>query len=152
MFRTHAWPIAGVAVAVMALGAGMSNAGSMKAPSTGSVSGDWDIDTEALGTQSHLGESVGAELFHVDFSARTDARGHSRLEGYVYDDEGQPATNVALRIATLDSQGREVEVVTRPVQGTIPGEGRVYFDVPVPDGVAYRVTVASFDLVEFGPG
>jgi hypothetical protein len=137
----------------LALGPGAARAGSMMAPSTGRVPGDWDIDTSEIGSVPHApGLTPGDEFFHVAWTTHTDAQGQSRLSGYVYDDEGQPATNVELTIHMLDAGGRELERVNRRVQGTVPGEGRAYFDVPVPTSPSYRVDIGGFDLVEFGFG
>ena len=152
MLRIYALASASFAAATMGMGAGPAGAGSMKAASTGPVSGDWDIDTEALGTAIHHVESVGADFFHVDWDSTAPGQGQSRLAGYVYDDDGQPATNVQLQISMLDAAGHEIASVFRPVRGLIPGKGRAYFDVTVPDATSYRVNVDSFDLVEFGPG
>jgi len=52
----------------------------------------------------------------------------------------------------LDATGHEVESVLRPVRGLVPGNGRAYFDVSVPDAPSYQVSVASFQLVEFSKG
>jgi hypothetical protein len=152
MPRIYALALASFAVTTIALGTGVAGAGSMKAPSTGTVPGDWDIDTETPGKGAHQIESVGADFFHVDWASRSDGRGQSRLTGYVYDDDGQPATNVELQVSLLDATGHEVGSVIRPVRGLIPGEGRAYFDVTVPAAPSYRVRVDSFELVEFGPG
>jgi hypothetical protein len=70
----------------------------------------------------------------------------------VYDDEGQPATDVEIQIVMLDATGHEVESVLRPVRDLVPAKGRAYFDVSVPDAPSYQVSVVSFALVEFGPG
>jgi hypothetical protein len=152
MLRIYAIALASWAAVTIAAGAGEVRAGSMTSPSTGTVSGDWDIDTDVPGKETHQAESVGADFFHVDWQSRADGRGQSRLTGYVYDDEGQPATDVEIQIVMLDATGHEVESVLRPVRGLVPGKGRAYFDVSVPDAPSYRVSVASFELVEFGPG
>ena len=152
MLRIYAIALASLAAVTIAAGAGGGRAGSMTSPSTGTVSGDWDIDTDVPGKETHQAESVGADFFHVDWQSRADGRGQSRLTGYVYDDEGQPATDVEIQIVMLDATGHEVESVLRPVRGLVPGKGRAYFDVSVPDAPSYRVSVASFELVEFGPG
>jgi hypothetical protein len=152
MLRIYAIALASLAAVTIAAGAGGVRAGSMTSPSTGTVSGDWDIDTDVPGKETHQAESVGADFFHVDWQSRADGRGQSRLTGYVYDDEGQPATDVEIQIVMLDATGHEVESVLRPVRGLVPGKGRAYFDVSVPDAPSYRVSVASFELVEFGPG
>ena len=41
-------------------------------------------------------ESVGAAFFHVDWDSTAAGPGQSRLTRSVYDDDGQPATNVQL--------------------------------------------------------
>ena len=152
MLRIYAIALASLVAATMAAGAGGARAGSMTAPSTGTIGGDWDIDTDVLGTEAQQSESVGADFFHVDWQSKADGRGQSRLTGYVYDDEGQPATDVEIRIVMLDAAGHEVESVLRPVRGLVPGKGRAYFDVSVSDAPSYRVSVASFQLVEFSKG
>ena len=152
MLRIYAIALASLAAATLVAGAGVVRAGSMAAPSTGTVSGDWDIDTEVPGKETHQADSVGADFFHVDWQSSADGRGQSRLTGYVYDDEGQPATDVEIQIVMLDATGHEVESVLRPVRGLVPGNGRAYFDVSVPDAPSYQVSVASFQLVEFSKG
>jgi hypothetical protein len=70
MLRIYAIALASLAAVTMAAGAGGVRAGSMTAPSTGTVSGDWDIDTDVPGTATHQAESVGA-----DFSTSTGSPG-----------------------------------------------------------------------------
>jgi hypothetical protein len=125
----------------------------MQSPSTGKVPGDWDIDTNEMGTASHpAGLTPGDEFFHVEWANPTDAQGKTRLSGFVYDEDGQPATNVELTIHMLDVDGQELERVSRRVEGLVPGEGRAYFDVPVPTSPQYRVDIGGYDFVEFGSG
>ena len=50
----------------------------------------------------------------------------------------------------LDSAGQAVDTVLEPVRGTVPGNSRAYFDVPVPAGPSYQVSVMSFDLMGLG--
>jgi hypothetical protein len=70
----------------------------------------------------------------------------------IYNDYGQPAVNVRLRISGVDAAGRELKgTTTFPVGDTVPANGRAYFDVQVPESQSYRVSVAAFDFVEF-PG
>jgi hypothetical protein len=57
-----------------------------------------------------------------------------------------------LRIAMLDATGHEVQSAIRPVRGLVPAMGDAYFDVHVPDSPEYRVSVASYDFVEFATG
>ena len=146
MFRICALTVA--SFTVMALGAGVARPASMQSNSTGTVGGDWDIDTEQLSTQ----RQVGKEFFHVDWASRADGAGQMEITGHVHDDYGQPATGVELRIAMVDATGHEVQSVIRPVRGLVPAMGDAYFDVHVPDSSAYQISVASFDFVEFATG
>ena len=136
----------------LAMGAGAAGAASMRTPSTGVVGGDWDIDTASQGAEAQQSGSLAEQFFRVQWTAAPDARGRSHISGYVYDDYGQPAVDVELRVAMLDADGHETGFVTVPVRGMVPAEGDAYFDAAVPDSPAYRVSVAEFDLVEFGPG
>jgi hypothetical protein len=112
---------------------------------------DWD---EAAPTQKSLGEdegSLGDQMFHVEWTVTPAAGGQSEITGYVYNDEGEAADDVELRIIALDGAGQPVDSVVRPVRGEVPGLGRAYFDATVPAGASYRVQVASFEF-EAGGG
>jgi hypothetical protein len=146
MFRICALTVA--SFTVMALGAGVASPATMKSNSTGIVGGDWDIDTEQLSTE----RQVGKEFFRVDWASRADGAGQMEITGRVHDDYGEPATGVELRIAMVDATGHEVQSVIRPVRGLVPAMGDAYFDVHVPDSPAYKISVASFDFVEFAAG
>ena len=74
--------------------------------------------------------------------------GNSRLTGYVYNQYGEAAENVQLRISEVDASGRAASSVTRPVFGTVPAEDRAYFGVQVPSSPSYQVAVQSFDFQE----
>jgi hypothetical protein len=150
MFRICALTVA--SFTVMALGAGVASPASMKSNSTGTIAGDWDIDTEQLSTERQDRGSLDSQFFHVDWAARADRAGQSAITGRVHGDCGQPATNIELRIAMVDATGHEVQSVIRPVRGLVPAMGDAYFDVHVPDSPAYRIRVASFDFVEFATG
>jgi len=52
----------------------------------------------------------------------------------------------------LDATGHEVQSASRPVRGLVPAMGDASFDVHVPDSPEYRVSVASYDFVEFATG
>jgi hypothetical protein len=111
---------------------------------------DWD---EAAPVQKSLGEEegVGDQMFHVQWTGSVAPDGQSEITGYVYNDEGEAADNVGLRIIALDAAGQPVDSVVRPVRGEVPGLGRAFFDARVPAGASYRVQVASFEL-EAGGG
>ena len=109
---------------------------------------DWDETAPMTKTLNHDDTTLGAQFFHVDWSAAAGRRKQEEISGYVYNDNGNAAVTVELRIAGLDASGREVVDVIRPVEGSVPGYGRAYFDVHVPRSPSYRVAVTSFDFVE----
>jgi hypothetical protein len=112
---------------------------------------DWD---ESAPVQKSLGEDeggLGDRMFHIEWSVTAAPDGRSEITGYVYNDEGEAADNVELRIIALDAAGRPVDSVVRPVRGEVPGLGRAFFDARVPASASYRVQVASFEL-EAGGG
>ena len=96
--------------------------------------------------------SLGDEFFHVEWAATPGPAGEAELTGYVYNDDGEAAVNVELRITELDAAGQPVDSSMREVRGAVPGLGRAYFDVRVPASQAYRVQVASFEFVETSGG
>jgi hypothetical protein len=97
---------------------------------------------------NHDDASLADQFFHVQWSAAAGRAGQEHITGYVYNDFGDSAARVELRITGLDSSGAEVESVIRPVGGSVPGFGRAYFDIHVPRSPSYRVAVTSFDFVE----
>jgi hypothetical protein len=97
---------------------------------------------------NHDDAPLADQFFHVEWSAAAGRRGQEDISGYVYNDYGEFAVNVELRITELNSTGGEVESVVRPVGGSVPGFGRAYFDVHVPRSRSYRVAVTSFGFVE----
>jgi hypothetical protein len=142
----------GALMLVITAGVSLALAASMMAPSTGRISGDWDIDAGESNAQASNASSLGSEFFHVQWTAETDRRGQPRLSGYVFDDYGEPATNVELQITALDASGQQIGRVTAPVAGTVPAEGNAYFDVPVPAASSYAVVVDSFEFLESAQG
>ena len=90
-------------------------------------------------------------FFRVEWSAGAAGRGQSRIVGYVYNDYGEDAVNVRLRISQLDDVGRPVASIIQPVGDTVRAGGRAFFDMRVPgNGPSYRVAVASFDFTADG--
>lgn len=113
---------------------------------------DWDESAPMTKTLNSDEESVLAEhFFHVEWTAGRGAAGRTRITGHVYNDYGDSAVNVALRIHEIDASGQDIASVVAPVGETIPAHGRAYFDVGVPNSRFYRVDVTSFDFVEL-PG
>lgn len=100
------------------------------------------------------GASLDTRVAHADESALADHFfhvGRTRITGYVYNDSGDAAVNVALRIHEIDASERDVTIELAPVRETIPANGRAYFDVRVPSSRSYRVDVSAFDFLEL-PG
>ena len=87
------------------------------------------------------------QLFRVEWVASAGHSGRSRLEGSVHNDFGRTALNVQLRVIELDAAGETVSTVIGPTLERVPSQGRVPFDVQVPDHRrSYRVAVASFSF------
>jgi hypothetical protein len=87
------------------------------------------------------------QLFRVEWVASPARSGRSRLEGSVHNDFGRTALNVQLRVIEIDAAGETVATVIGPTLERVPGQGRVRFDVQVPDHRhSYRVAVASFSF------
>ena len=110
------------------------------------VMGAVALDGRAAGADWDETAPVNKTLGHEDTA------GQAELTGHVYNDDGEAAVNVELRIIELDAAGQPVESTMREVRGAVPGLGRAYFDVRVPASQAYRVQVASFEFVETSGG
>jgi hypothetical protein len=90
-------------------------------------------------------------FFHVEWSAGVVDRDQSRIVGYVYNDYGEDAVNVQLRISQIDGSGRPIDSIVRPVGDTVRAGGRAFFELRVPgNGPSYRVAVASFAFAADG--
>ena len=90
-------------------------------------------------------------FFRVQWSAGAAVPGQSRIVGYVYNDYGEDAVNVRLRISQLDEAGRPVASLVQPVGDIVRAGGRAFFEVRVPGSASsYRVAVASFDFTTDG--
>ena len=73
------------------------------------------------------------QFFRVEWAASPARSGRSRLEGSVHNDFGRTALNVQLRVSEIDAAGETVATVIGPTLERVPGQGRVRFDVQVPD-------------------
>jgi hypothetical protein len=93
-------------------------------------------------------EWVTQPYLHVEYQAQNRATGGAELTGYVYNDNGQPASNVWLEITELGSSGEPMGQITRRVDDLIPAKGRAYFDVRVPVSASYRVVPQAGEFVE----
>jgi hypothetical protein len=82
----------------------------------------------------------------VEWAMSRDGQGHPTLQGYFNNLYDVPVDNVTLRIDGIDAAGRTLSSDVTLIEGPVPGDGRTYFEVLVPDGAAhYRVTVDSFE-------
>jgi hypothetical protein len=91
-------------------------------------------------------ESIADKFFHLDWSVAPGSAGMSRITGYVYNDYGEAAQDIELKITGLDTTGQPVATVFRNVSDTVPARGREYFDVQVPSSQSYKVDVEAFDF------
>jgi len=135
--------IKGTVLAVM-LGTGLSAA----VPGIG-------VGTAGANTlqDEQLQENLGAQFFRVDWSAKPDGHGKTRITGYVYSDKGRAADEVQLHISELDASGKQVGSYFERMLETVPADGRGYFDVRVPvnaQAASYHVAVSSWNDVEGG--
>ncbi|HJR01865.1 MAG TPA: hypothetical protein VKA83_09550, partial [Methylomirabilota bacterium] len=94
---------------------------------------DWDESAPVVSTLDLDDASALADhFFHVEWTAGQGAAGRARITGYVYNDYGDSAVNVALRVHEIDASGNDVARVVTPIGGAVPAHGRTYFDVAVP--------------------
>ena len=101
--------------------------------------------------ETDAGPAAADRFFRVEWSAGAAGLGQSRITGYVYNDYGEDAVNVRLRISQLDDFGRPVASTIQPVGDTVRAGGRAFFDMRVPgNGPFYRVAVGSFDFMADG--
>ena len=91
-------------------------------------------------------ESMADKFFHLDWSVAPGSAGMSRITGYVYNDYGEAAQDIELKITGLDTTGQPVATVFKNVSDTVPARGREYFDIQVPASSSYKVDVEAFDF------
>ena len=92
--------------------------------------------------------TLSERLFRVEWVSGASPPDQFRIVGYVYNDYGQDAVNVQLRISEVDASGRTIGSVVKPVGDTVPASGRAFFDLRVPGTTSsYRVAVESFDFL-----
>ena len=89
----------------------------------------------------------------LDWEAGTRRGGKPAIQGYIYNDNGRPATDVHLLVETLDASGAVTARTIGFVVGALQFKDRAYFEVPLQaTGASYRVTVTSFDWKGGGGG
>ena len=132
MFSIRASVIATIAIVVAAHG--VSLAAKADDPTT------FSQDAATMNKDAGLAD----QFFHVVWTAGAGRAGMSRITGYVYNDYGQAAQDVELRISGLNSAGQPVRTVFQRLSDTVPARGRGYFDIQVPVSPSYQVNVESF--------
>ena len=133
MFSIRASVIATIAIVVTAHGVAL--AAKVDDPTT------FGQDAAIMNEES---AALADRFFHVEWMAGPGRAGMSRITGYVYNDYGQEAQDVELRITGLDSGGQPVSAVVQHLSDTVPSRGREYFDLQVPLSPSYQVNVESF--------
>jgi hypothetical protein len=75
-------------------------------------------------------------------------RGVVEVEGYVVNRSPYRVGRVRVLVDSLDDGDRIVDQKVSWVSGELPGDSRLYFDVPVTPAARYRVRVFSYDRIE----
>jgi len=107
------------------------------------------VGLQTASAQEQAQATVDGQSFRVNWTVGPGQPGEARISGYVYNDNGDPAEQVQIRITEIDASGQPVASVVKPIDETVPAFDRAYFDVQVPGQAAsYRVAVESFSLLE----
>jgi len=129
--------------------AGLLGYASAQSSTSQSPSGDSALPTESravLGADS--ARRLWPRVFHLDGNV-SPASWMSRITGYVYNDYGQAAEDVELKMTTW-IRGSAGEYDVPDMSDTVPSRGRGYFDLQVPVSRSYEVNVESFDFTMGG--
>jgi hypothetical protein len=140
--------VALMAVLAIALAGSVGTASAQSSTPLKLQSGDSALPMEskaALGADTHR-ETLAQEYFHLDWNASPGRPGMSRIVGYVYNDYGQAAEDIELKIIGLDSAGQPLNTMFRHMSDTVPSRGRGYFDLQVPVSESYKIDVESFEF------
>jgi hypothetical protein len=79
-----------------------------------------------------------------------ERRGRPNVNGYIVNNYRAGASNMRLRVDSLDAAGNVV-ATTETYVSDVPAGGRVYFEVPVKQRAPrYRVTITSWDWRQVG--
>lgn len=78
-------------------------------------------------------------------------RGGPEIQGYVLNDNMQPAMNVQLLVETLDSNGQTIDRTYSFVFSSVPALSRAPFVVPLKvAGASYRISITAFTWKDGG--
>jgi len=100
-----------------------------------------------------FGSSAPDRFFRVEAEGAQGRGGRPIVRGYVNNSYGIAADRVLLQVETLDAGGQVVARSLVPVDGTVPGFGRLYFEGPVSAaGAKYNVSVYYYEWLHRGGG
>ena len=103
----------------------------------------------AVSAQSYAIQGI-ERYFRVE-SEVTQGRRGPVVSGYVYNTSGHTAGNVRLVVEGLDAGGQVTSSAISGLMGTVPPNGRAYFEARAPQGAtSVRVRVLSYDPVARG--
>lgn len=106
------------------------------------------VGLRTASAQDQAQGTVADQFFSVNWTVSPGKQGKSKISGYVYNNYGEAADQVQLRITELDASGHPGASFVEPMAETVPGFDRTYFDVQVPSQAAsYRVAVESYNFV-----
>jgi hypothetical protein len=103
-----------------------------------------------------MSREVGAEdqdRFHVEWQQQLVGGRDPALKGFIDNRSQLRVGNVRLRVDALDESAKVIGQSFGWVIGDVPAGGRAYFVVPLTTaGLAYRVSVESYDPISEGTG
>ena len=118
---------------------------------TGIVPGVPGVDVPRASAQEPGTETLADQVFRLDWTATPNGNGDTTIRGYIYNDYGEAADQVHLRITGFDASGAPIDSFIEPVDDTVPNFDRAYFDFHVPGHAAsYKVAVDSFSFATAG--
>ena len=83
--------------------------------------------------------------FTLEWAAETQRIDTRRVSGYVYNRNGESASNLRVLAQALDASGAVVGQRIQSVVGGVGGFSRAYFTVPnLPEANSYRVSVWDY--------
>jgi len=107
------------------------------------------VGLRTASAQDQAQATAADQSFLVNWTASPAALGESRITGYIYNNYGDAADQVQLRITEFDASGQPIASFIKLVDEIVPAFDQTYFDVLVPGQAAsYRVAVESFNFLE----
>jgi len=92
------------------------------------------------------GEIVSKETLDAYFRLEWSKAGR-KVNGYVYNSSNRRAQHMQLLVEGLDAAGAVVSRTSTEVRD-VPPNNRAFFETPVAEAPAYRVSILSFDWIE----